>query len=144
MSSIAIVGSSGTGKSTSYGSFPELDIKGLNPKDTVVINVSKKDLPFRGWKNLYKGSISSGGNYFESISATDIAKSIDYISEKRPDITNIVIDDSQFIMSFEFMARAAEPGYGKFTTIGVNMNKVLVSAGIPGRILRYISYGIRR
>lgn len=128
MSSIAIVGPSGTGKSTSYGEFPELEIKGLNPKETVVINVSKKDLPFRGWKNLYKGSISEGGNYFESISATDIGKAIEFISTKRPNVKNIVVDDAQFIMSFEFMARAKETGYGKFTDIGVNMNKVLVAA----------------
>ena len=44
MSSIAIVGKSGTGKSTSYGQFPELGIKGLNPKETVSINVAGKDL----------------------------------------------------------------------------------------------------
>ena len=42
MASIAVVGKSGTGKSTSYGQFPELGIKGLNPKETVVINVRGK------------------------------------------------------------------------------------------------------
>ena len=50
MSSIAIVGKSGTGKSTSYGQFPDLGILGLNPKETVIINVAGKDLPFRGWE----------------------------------------------------------------------------------------------
>lgn len=128
MSAVAIVGPSGTGKSTSYAHFPELGIKGLNPKETVIINVGKKDLPMRGWKNLYKGNVSEGGNYFESSNATDISKAIDYISSKRPDITNMVIDDAQQIMAFEFMARAKEPGYGKFTDIGVNISKVMVSA----------------
>ena len=61
MSSIAIVGKSGTGKSTSYGQFPELGIKGLDPKETVIINVAGKDLPFRGWKKLYSGKITEGG-----------------------------------------------------------------------------------
>ena len=79
MASIAVVGKSGTGKSTSYGQFPELGIKGLNPKETVVINVSGKDLPFRGWKKLYTGKVSEGGNYFESSDAVQIAKVIDYI-----------------------------------------------------------------
>ena len=32
MSLIAIVGKSGTGKSTSIGEIPELNIKGLDPK----------------------------------------------------------------------------------------------------------------
>ena len=40
MSSIAIVGKSGTGKSTSFGNFPDLGIKGLNPGETVIINIS--------------------------------------------------------------------------------------------------------
>lgn len=93
MSSIAIVGKSGTGKSTSYGNFPDLNIEGLNPKETVVINVSGKDLPFRGWMKKYTGKISEGGNYFESSDAVKIANAIDHISNKRPDIKNIVIDD---------------------------------------------------
>ena len=112
MASIAIVGKSGTGKSTSYGQFPELGIKGLNPKETVVINVSGKDLPFRGWKKLYTGKVSEGGNYFESSDAVQIAKVIDYISSNRKDIKNIVIDDSQYIMAFEFMRRHIVTGIG--------------------------------
>lgn len=130
MASIAVVGKSGTGKSTSYGQFPELGIKGLNPKETVVINVSGKDLPFRGWKKLYTGKVSEGGNYFESSDAVQIAKVIDYISSNRKDIKNIVIDDSQYIMAFEFMRRAKENGYGKFADLGVNMGKIVESSRV--------------
>ena len=110
MSAIAIVGPSGTGKSTSYGNNPDLGIKGLNPKTTVVINVSAKDLPFRGWTKLYTGHPKDGGNYLETSDADIIAKSIKGISESRKDITDIVIDDGQFIMAFEFMRRAKENG----------------------------------
>ena len=75
MSSIAIVGDSGTGKSSSYGQIPEIGVKGLNPKETVVINVAGKDLPFRGWMKLYSGSIMQGGNYIETSEAyTDLQK----------------------------------------------------------------------
>lgn len=128
MASIAVVGKSGTGKSTSFGQFPELNIKGLAPKKTVVINVSGKDLPFRGWKKLYTGAISAGGNYFESSDALQISKAIEYVSASRPDIDNIVIDDAQYIMAFEFMRRAKENGYGKFADIGVNLGKVIEAA----------------
>lgn len=128
MASIAVVGKSGTGKSTSYGQFPDIGIKGLNPKETVVINVAGKDLPFRGWKKLYTGKISEGGNYFENSDAAQIASAIQYISNSRPDIKNIVIDDSQYIMAFEFMRRAKENGYGKFADLGVNLGKVLDAA----------------
>jgi hypothetical protein len=128
MASIAVVGKSGTGKSTSYGQFPDIGIKGLNPKETVIINVAGKDLPFRGWKKLYTGKISEGGNYFENSDAAQIASAIQYISNSRPDVKNIVIDDSQYIMAFEFMRRAKENGYGKFADLGVNLGKVLDAA----------------
>ena len=128
MSCIAIVGKSGTGKSTSFGQFPELGIKGLDPKETAVINVSGKDLPFRGWKKLYAGKFTDGGNYFESSNAAQIAKAVEYISSSRPDIKNIVIDDAQYIMAFEFMQRAKESGYGKFADIGVNLGKVITAS----------------
>jgi hypothetical protein len=136
MASIAVVGKSGTGKSTSFGQFPELHIKGLDPKKTVVINVSGKDLPFRGWKKLYTGAISAGGNYFESSDALQISKAIEYVSASRPDIDNIVIDDAQYIMAFEFMRRAKENGYGKFADIGVNLGKVVEAARITRRNLK--------
>jgi len=125
MPSIAIVGFSGEGKSTSYGQVPEIGIKGLNPKETVVINVAGKDLPFRGWKKLYSGDIGEGGNYIQTSDSDTISKAIKYISEKRPDIKNIVIDDAQYTMSFEFMKRAKESGYGKFADIGVNVGKIV-------------------
>jgi len=130
MASIAIVGNSGEGKSTSYGQIPELGIKGLDPKQTFVINVGGKDLPFRGWKNLYKGSNPEDGNYFAASEADKIAKAITFISESRKEIKNIVIDDAQFIMGFEFMRRAKESGYGKFADIGVNIAKVVEASRV--------------
>lgn len=110
MSSVAIVGFSGTGKSSSYGNIPEIGVKGLNPKETVVVNIAGKDLPFRGWRKLYTGKISEGGNYIETSDAVQVAKAIEFISANRADIKNIVLDDAQYLMSFEFMRRAKESG----------------------------------
>ena len=42
---VGIVGATGTGKSTS--------IKHLNPEETYIINVAKKELPFKGSEKLY-------------------------------------------------------------------------------------------
>lgn len=128
MAGVAIVGKSGTGKSSSFGIIPEIGVKGLDPKSTVIINVAGKDLPFRGWKNHYNGKISEGGNYLESSDAMQIAKAISYISSDRNDIKNIIIDDAQYVMSFEFMRKAKESGYGKFADIGVNISKVVEAA----------------
>tara|TARA_R110000868_G_scaffold14414_2_gene67018 strand:- start:29033 stop:29719 length:687 start_codon:yes stop_codon:yes gene_type:complete len=125
MSAVAIVGGSGTGKSTSIGNIPEIEISGLNPKETVLINVAGKDLPFKGGNKLYSGSVSANGNLIDTSDAKVISEAIKYISESRKDIKNIVIDDSQFIMAFEFMKKAKESGYGKFADIGVNMSKIL-------------------
>jgi len=128
MSAIGIVGKSGTGKSTSISGIAELGIKGLDSKKTVVINVAGKDLPFKGWKNLYKGKINEGGNYLQTSDPVTIASAIEHISQNRPDIDNIVLDDGQFIMAFDFLARVKEPGYGKFADIGANMSKVIAAA----------------
>lgn len=128
MSSIAIVGKSGTGKSSSINEIPQLGIKGLTPNETVIINVAGKDLPFRGWKNLYKGDIQQGGNYIETSDSALITKVINFISSNRPDIKNIIIDDAQYIMAFEFMRRAKETGYNKFSDIGVGISNVISAA----------------
>ncbi len=128
MSQIAIVGESGTGKSSSFGIIPEIGVKGLNPKETAIINVAGKDLPFRGWKKYYGGKLSENGNYLESSDAQQIAKAITYVSDSRKEIKNIIIDDAQYILSFEFMRRAKESGYGKFADIGVNIAKVVEAA----------------
>lgn len=128
LASIAIVGKSGSGKSTSLGEIPEINHVGLKPKETVIINVAGKDLPFRGWKKLYSGDIKEGGNYIATSDANVITQVINYVSTNRPDIKNIVVDDSQYIMAFEFMRRAKESGYGKFADIGVNIGKVVDAA----------------
>lgn len=128
MSSIAIVGKSGTGKSSSINEIPQLGIKGLKPNETVIINVAGKDLPFRGWKNLYKGDIQQGGNYIETSDSALITKVINFVSSNRPDIKNIIIDDAQYIMAFEFMRRAKETGYNKFSDIGVGISNVISAA----------------
>ena len=124
---IGIVGWNGTGKSTSFGQIPELNIKGLDPKETVVINVSAKPLAFRGWKKVYQGNITEGGNYLETASTDTICKALKYISENRKEIKNIVIDDAQYLLSFEFMSRAQEPGYGKYAEMGVHLTSIFTT-----------------
>ena len=63
---VTIIGVGAIGSFTAL-SLAKMGIKGLNPKETVVINVSGKDLPFRGWKKLYTGKVSEGGNYLDDV-----------------------------------------------------------------------------
>lgn len=106
-----ILGESGTGKSTS--------IRSLDPKETFIINVLNKPLPFRGYKNQYQVVSTDGtiGNYFSSNQYERITKLILFINAKRPDIKTLIIDDFQYLMAEEFMDKALTRGYDKFSEI---------------------------
>jgi ABC-type dipeptide/oligopeptide/nickel transport system ATPase component len=133
---IAIVGDSGSGKSTSIGNAPELGIVGLNPAETFIINVKGKPLPIRGWKALYKAIDLSRppteGNYLATTDTALIIKTLGFINANRPDIKNVAIDDNQYIMSEEFMANALKTGYDKFNKMAKNMYDV-INTGINMR-----------
>ena len=107
---IGIVGSTGTGKSTS--------IKHLDPKETYIINTAKKELPFKGADKLYN---TENKNYKEVDEITEITRLLKTISEKAPHIKNIVIEDSNYMMSFRMADKATEVGYTKFTILAKDM-----------------------
>ena len=52
--STLIIAESGSGKSTS--------IRNLEPKETFIINIANKPLPFRGWKKNYTQISKSNPN----------------------------------------------------------------------------------
>jgi ABC-type phosphate/phosphonate transport system ATPase subunit len=107
---IGIVGSTGTGKSTS--------IKHLNPEETYIINVAKKELPFKGSETLYN---TEKKNYREVDDAVEITRLLQNISQKAPHIKNIVIEDSNYIMGFNIVAKATEVGFTKFSIMARDM-----------------------
>jgi ABC-type dipeptide/oligopeptide/nickel transport system ATPase component len=122
---IGVVGSSGTGKSTSFFPEPILKITGLDPKKTFVINVSGKPFPFKGWRNSFLPFDGKSGNYLNSENANVISKAMLYISENRPEITNIIVDDFQYLMGMEFVEKAMTKGYDKFSEIAMHAMQVL-------------------
>lgn len=107
---IGIVGQTGTGKSTS--------IKHLDPKETYIINVAKKELPFKGAEKLYN---TENKNYKEVDDANEITRLLKTISEKAPHIKNIIIEDSNYIMGFNLVAKATEIGFTKFSIMAKDM-----------------------
>lgn len=115
---VLIIGESGSGKSTS--------IEGLNPAETFIINVSGKPLSFKGWKKSYTewSKDNPSGNLFKSADGKSIEACLKYISEKRPEIKNVVVDDYQYLSSFEFFDRSDEKGFEKFTQIGATLAKI--------------------
>ena len=119
---ILIIGQSGTGKSTA--------IEKLDPKITVIINPTKKGLPFKGSKNSYKEFTTENkeGNLFNVDNAAAVLQALDYINTKMPHVKNVILDDAGYIMAFEFISRSKETGYQKFTDIGVNFSNIIKKA----------------
>jgi len=115
MANIGIVlGKSGTGKSTS--------IKGLNPKETVVINVLKKKLPFKGSGSLYN---TENKNLFCIDEYTQIISYVNSISEKALHVKNLIIDDMIYVMRKEYFKRAKETGFNKFTELAQHFQQMI-------------------
>jgi len=107
---IGIIGETGTGKSTA--------IKHLNPEETYIINVAKKELPFKGSDKLYN---ESKKNYKEIDDPIEITRLLKIISEKAPHIKNIIIEDSNYLMGFRMVEKATEIGYMKFSVMAKDM-----------------------
>lgn len=114
---IGIVGFTGTGKSTA--------VKHLDPKETYIINVAKKELPFKGSEKMYN---TENKNYKEADDAIEITRLLRTISEKAPHIKNIVIEDSNYIMGFHIVARAMEKGFEKFSIMARDMVELFKEA----------------
>lgn len=116
---IAIVGNSGSGKSTS--------LRTLDPKETFIINVASKPLPFKGWKTNYTtwDKEHPEGNFVNTSNVDTIGKILTYINGKRSEIKNVVLEDAQYLMSFEAMDRAKERGFDKFTEIAQKFYAIL-------------------
>ena len=94
-----LLGKSGTGKSTS--------VKTLDPQETVVINVLKKRLPFKGSNALYN---KENMNLFEVDEHTQAVSLLSSLDKNAPHVRNIIIDDMIYIMRKEYFKRAKETG----------------------------------
>jgi hypothetical protein len=60
-------------------------------------------------------------NYKEVDDANEITRLLKTISDKAPHIKNIIIEDSNYIMGFNMLARATEVGFTKFTIMAKDM-----------------------
>ena len=118
---VLVLGESGTGKSTSLRNFKAEDLK--------VINVANKPLPFK--------------NKFESVSTDNYSKIIAELKLNKKKV--VVIDDAQYLMANEFMRRATERGFDKFTEIAQNFwNLVNSVKDLPNDVVVYFMAHIER
>ena len=98
---VLVIGSSGSGKSTSLRNF--------EPNEIGIFNVASKPLPFR--KKLKK---IDGATYGQ------IAKGLQITA-----LNTYVIDDAGYLMTFESFDKALEKGYEKFTINAKNFSDMV-------------------
>ena len=121
---ICLAGLSNTGKSTS--------LKYLEPSETFIVSCTNKQLQIPGFRKKYiKVSVEDGqlkGNWLVSNDYTKIAKVLKVVSQSRPDIKTVVIDDLNYLLSNEIMNSAEEKGYEKFTRQAKNYYDIINNA----------------
>lgn len=107
---VLILGESGSGKSASLRNFK---------KDEVgVINVASKPLPFK--TDIIPYNVSKVAKE-KGKSRYDLIKSAVVNSKTK----TFVIDDSQYLLAFDSFDKAKETGYGKFTDMAVNFERLI-------------------
>lgn len=121
---VFILGESGTGKSTS--------LRNLDPSSTFILQCVNKRLPFKGWKSKYKmiSKENPKGNLAFSNDYDHIAKQLGYIHHNRPEIKLVIIDDSHYLMTDDFMSRVTQKvskgeGYERYNQIGYNFYSLI-------------------
>lgn len=121
---LLVEGKTSTGKSRS--------IKGLDPKQTALILGIDKELPFKDGKKNYilRDTINKTGNKWvidniKGNKADYLNNLLNKISEELKDIKTIVIDDLQYIMSFDFIERIKENNWDKFNDTILSLYKIL-------------------
>lgn len=121
---VLILGESGTGKSASLRNF--------NADEILVINSAGKPLPF---KNKFECVRPSYDNL-----TRDVLKAMDSTNKKV-----IVIDDAQYIMSFQYMRRLKEKGWEKWDDIqGDFFNIIKHVDDLPEDVIVYFLSHIQR
>lgn len=117
--SVLILGVSGTGKSASLRNFGKDEI--------ALVNVAGKPLPFKG-------------KFEETLNSDDYDKIKKFITNTKKN--SVVIDDAQYLMGNEFMRRALERGYDKFTELAKNFFELLTFIqGLPeGKIVYLLGH----
>lgn len=112
---ILILGESGTGKTTSLRNFQEGEI--------AIVNVTGKPLPFRGKFEMLRATTD----------AWQILQFMRNTTSKR-----IIIDDCQYIMSFQYMRRIKENGWEKFNELQSDFFTIIDAvAALPDDVIVY-------
>lgn len=117
---VGVLGPSGSGKTTS--------MRNLDHKRTLLINIASKDVPLPDAAEKYKKKDWVGEGETHNRVDTHRPQKVESVlkaADKSGDFKNVVIDDVQYFMSFEFMQRIKEKGWDKFQDIALHFYNVI-------------------
>ena len=127
MAKILILAKSGFGKTTSYCGREKYGIKGLDPKETFVIQCIGRAVPnpeFKLVKSLETKDLTTGNRIqVDGISGIDRFKKVAELLHllKNSPFKNIVIDDFNYLAQDYYMANAMKGGWDTPKQIGFGM-----------------------
>ena len=130
MAKILVLAKSGFGKTTSYCGREKLGIKGLNPKETYVIQCIGRGVPNKEFKLANSNEIKdlNTGNRIQvdTISGIDRFKKVADVIETlaRSSYKNIIIDDFNYLAQDFYMANAMKGGWDTPKQIGYGMGLI--------------------
>lgn len=109
---ILILGRSGTGKSTA--------IRNLDPSETFIIKCTEKELPFKNSSKLYN---KENKNCYTTNNISTVLAALKKINENKK-IKTVVLDDFNYLMTYEYKAKADEIGFKKFEDIAFGIMNI--------------------
>jgi len=138
MALILVLAKSGFGKTTSYCGREKYGIKGLDPKETYVIQCISRNVPNLGYKLCPSAEIAdmAKGNRVQVSTITGlerfqrVAQYIDCL--KKSPYKNIIIDDFNYLSQDFYMSNAMKGGWETPKQIGYGMGLIFDSfKGFP-------------
>lgn len=138
MAKILVLAKSGFGKTTSWAGREKLGIKGLDPKETYVIQCIGRGVPNPRYKlcpsNEVKDMAKGNRVQVDNITGLDRFKRVaDFIEFlKKSPFKNIIIDDFNYLAQDYYMANAMKGGWDCPKQIGYGMGLIFDSfKGLP-------------
>lgn len=123
MAKILVLAKSGFGKTTSYCGRERFNVKGLDPKETFVIQCIGRALPNPNFKLCVSNEVKdlATGNRIQvnTITGLDRFKKVAEVlnalrSDKSP-YKNVIIDDMNYLMQDYYMANAMKGGWDRMS-----------------------------
>ena len=109
---ILICGKTGTGKTTA--------IRTLDPKETIILRVINRTLPFK-----FAGKYGKEQkNLYLTQTYDEVLKGLEW-ANKQPNIKNVIITDGTYIIRQEYFKKANQTGYNKYTEFAMHMQQIL-------------------